>query len=574
MSLQRLRTLGRSLRWLPGVLAAGPNSKRTTADLIEKRAARQPDDVFLRFEGRDVSYADYNAACNRVAHWGLAKGLGKGDVVALLMENRPEYLQVWGGLAKAGATTALLNTSLSGQALAHVLRASECRALVIGRECLDAWQSLGIERPTDLPVYVVDDSDVGTALPPATKSFDQEVSGYSPHDPPRAVRSALRGADALFYIYTSGTTGLPKAARFSHARFMGGGTFSLLNGFGRDDVLYCPLPLYHTVGGVMCVNAVLRSGATLALRRRFSAKAFWRDICETGATTFQYIGEICRYLLAQPESEWDRGHQVRFCVGNGLRPDVWSAFQERFAIPRISEFYGATESNVAMLNLDNRTGSIGKPMPGTKVALVRWDVENDAHVHDGDGKLVPCSDDEPGELLGRISEGPTAAGRFEGYTSRRDSEKKILRDVFEPGDAWFRSGDLLRRDKAGFYYFVDRLGDTFRWKGENVSSQEVAQVVDAFPGVELSAVYGVEVPGADGRAGMAGLVLEPGASFDAQAFCRHATTALPAYARPAFVRLLPQAELTGTFKVRKVELQQQGFDPAATDDALFVRDET
>jgi fatty-acyl-CoA synthase len=573
MDLQTLRTLGRSARWLPGVLAAGPGSKRTTADLIEKRVARQPDDTFVRFEGRDTSYAEYNTACNRVAHWALAKSLRQGDVVALLMENRPEYLQVWGGLAKTGATTALLNTNLTGPALAHVLRASGCRTLVIGRECLDAWQSLGEERAADLSVYVVDDGESATALPPGAKSLDAEVAGYSPHDPPREVRAELRGSDALFYIYTSGTTGLPKAARFSHARFMGGGTFSLLNGFGRDDVLYCPLPLYHTVGGVMCVNAVLRAGATLALRRRFSAKAFWRDVCETRATAFQYIGEICRYLLAQPESEFDRRHRVRFCVGNGLRPDMWSAFQERFAIPRISEFYGATESNVAMLNLANRVGSIGKPIPGNKVALVRWDVENDTYVRDAAGSLVHCEGDEPGELLGRISEGPTAAGRFEGYTSKQDSEKKILRDVFEPGDAWFRSGDLLRRDAAGFYYFVDRLGDTFRWKGENVSSQEVAQAVDAFPGVELSAIYGVEVPGADGRAGMASLVLEPAASFDADAFFAHVTQALPVYARPAFVRLLPQAELTGTFKVRKVELQQQGFDPAASDDALFARND-
>lgn len=573
----RLQLLRRTLRWMPALLLWGPRSRRTAADLIERRAARDPQRSFIRFEGRDVSYAEYNAAANRVAHWALERGIGRGDVVGLLMHNRPEYLELWAGLAKAGATTALLNSNLSGPALVHVLEAAGCKTLLLGAECAEAWESLGLVRPAGVDVFVVDDpGDESGARngPPGTSRFDAEVEVYSDKNPPASVRADLRGADPLFYIYTSGTTGLPKAARFSHARFAGGGIFSLLSGLTRSDVMYCTLPLYHTVGGVMCVNAVLRAGATLALRRRFSAARFWQDVVEMDATAFQYIGELCRYLLAAPPGPWETRHRVRFCVGNGLRPDIWQAFQQRFRIPHIAEFYGATESNVAMVNLEDRVGSVGRPVPGTRVALVRYDVAGEEHVRDADGRCVPCAVGEPGELIGEIRDGRTAAGRFEGYTSEKDTEKKVLRGVFRPGDRWFRTGDLLRRDAQGFYYFVDRIGDTFRWKGENVSTQEVAEALTRRPEIELCAVYGVEVPGCDGRAGMAALVLHDGGpAFDGAALYAHVTDALPAYARPAFLRVQSRPELTATYKLRKVELQAEGFDPDRVSDPLYYRDD-
>ncbi|MCZ6712893.1 MAG: long-chain-acyl-CoA synthetase [Deltaproteobacteria bacterium] len=572
--MSRLMLLRRSLRWLPGLLMAGPGSKRTVAELIERHAARRPEHVFVRFEGRSLSYGAYNTAANRVAHWALEKGFGRGDVVALLMENRPEYLEIWAGLAKTGATIALLNTNVSGRALAHVLEACQCRALILGAECVERWESLGEASP-QLALYVARDpgAEQQPSLPRDAQSFDKEVAGYSAENPPRYVRAELRGRDPLFYIYTSGTTGLPKAARFSHARFMGTGMFSLLAGFGRSDTMYCALPLYHTAGGAMAVNAVLRAGGTLALRRRFSATRFWSDVLEMDATCFQYIGEVCRYLLAQPPSERDRAHRVRFCVGNGLRPDIWETFQERFAIPKVIEFYGATESNVAMVNLDGRVGSVGKPTPGAELALVRYDVTANTHVRDAQGHCVRCSDGEVGELLGRIAEVGIAAARFEGYTSKEATEKKVLRDVFAKGDAWFRTGDLLRCDQEGFYYFVDRLGDTFRWKGENVSTQEVAENLGALPGIELCSVFGVEVPGSDGRAGMAALVLDCGVALDGAAIYSQVEDALPAYARPVFLRVQKQAELTGTLKLRKVDLQRQGFDPGAVTDPLYYSDD-
>jgi fatty-acyl-CoA synthase len=563
----------RGLRLLPDVLRSGPTGRFTAGDLLERAAARRGDAPVVRHEGRVLRYAELNAQANRVAHWALARGIGQGSVLGLLMENRPEYLATWLGLAKVGAVSALLNTNLRGPALAHSLRTAGCDHALIGTECVDAWSSLEADAPKVELFWVRDPDGKASAPPSVASSLDDEIAGSSAENPPRRVRSGLRGADPLFYIYTSGTTGLPKAARLSHSRFLGGGIYALLAGLRKTDVLYCPLPLYHTVGGVMCVNAVLRSGATLALARRFSASRFWDDVALHGATAFQYVGELCRYLVNQPPHALERRHALRFALGNGLRPDVWKIFQERFGVPHIVEFYGATESNVSMVNLQGRVGSVGKPPPGMKVALVRFDIERGDVVRGSDGRCRPCDVGEPGELLGRISEGRTAAGRYEGYTSREATEKKILRDVLEDGDAWFRTGDLLSRDTDGFYYFVDRIGDTFRWKGENVSTQEVADAVMAQPGVAFCAVYGVEVPGAEGRAGMAAVVLEPGAPVDGGALFAGLEARLPAYARPAFVRIQGMPEITATFKLRKVALQEQGFDPSACADPILYRED-
>ncbi len=568
----RLLILWRMIRFLAGSLRSGPTGRFTAADLIERSARRRGEHAFVRFEGRSVSYREYNEAANQIAHWALGRGLGRGDIVALMMENRPEFLQVWAGLAKVGATTALINTNLAGRGLVHALEAAGAGILILGAECAHAWAGLGSDVPGGIEVHVLRDGPQPAPALGDARSLDEEIAGCSRSNPPASVREALRAGDSLFYIYTSGTTGLPKAARFSHSRFMGGGIYALLAGFGRHDAFYCTLPLYHTVGGVMCVNAVLRAGGTLALRRRFSASQFWRDVVDMRVTAFQYIGEMCRYLLNQPTTPLERMHQLRFCVGNGLRPDIWEEFQGRFAIPRIVEFYGATESNVSLMNLDNRTGSVGKLPFGMDGRLIRYDVESDTHPRDADGHCIECADDEPGELIGKIATGKTAAGRFEGYTSEEASARKTLRDVFEQGDAWFRSGDLLRRDADGYFYFVDRIGDTFRWKGENVSTQEVAEAISVLDGIELCTVYGVGIPGQDGRAGMAALVLA-GDKLDGAALHAHVTRELPAYARPAFVRVQDEPDLTGTFKLRKVDLQREGFDPGSIADPILYRDD-
>jgi fatty-acyl-CoA synthase len=573
--LERLGHVWRTVRHGLPLARLAPDAPRSVAELFEEQARRRPGHPFVLFEGRSVSYAEMDAAANRVARWARAQGLGRGDRVALLMHNRPEYLETWAGLAKAGVTTALVNTHLTGRALQHAIGVADAKHAIVGAECLPAWATLEGDAPWQVHVRS-DPGGARAALPGGARELDAELADQSGAALPADFREGGRAGDDLFYIYTSGTTGLPKAARFSHLKFLTVATVGRIAGFDPDDVMYCALPLYHSAGGAMAVGAVLRAGGTIAIRRRFSAREFWPDVRRSEATAFQYIGEFCRYLLHAPPDPREGEHALRFCIGNGLRPDIWAAFRDRFRIPRIVEFYGATEGNVALMNLEGREGSVGRPPSRLfmDARLVRYDVERDEHVRDAQGRLVECGPGEPGELIAALPRKPgDTRGRFEGYTSPEATERKILRDVFAEGDAFFRTGDLLKRDAQGWYYFVDRIGDTFRWKGENVSTQEVAEALGAFPGVRLANVYGVEVPGADGRAGMAALVVEDPAGFDGAALHAHVAAALPAYAAPAFVRLQPEAEVTGTFKLRKVELQREGYDPAGVADPLYVRDD-
>jgi len=391
--------------------------------------------------------------------------------------------------------------------------------------------------------------------------------------PGKEARAGVTLKERAFLIYTSGTTGMPKAANFSHMRmlFMMSGFVAALD-TRENDRIYAPLPLYHSTGGVCAVGMAFFRGGALVLKRKFSVHEFWDDIHKYDATIFQYIGELCRYLLNAPPSSLEKGHKIRAITGNGLRPEIWPQFQERFAIPRIVEFYGATEGNVSMLNYDGTVGAVGRVPEYLEWLLpsrvVRFDVEKEMPVRGPDGLCIECLPNEVGETLGGIS---NRAGReFEGYTNRAESDKKMLRDVFTRGDLWFRTGDLMRRDAHGYFYFVDRIGDTFRWKGENVSTGEVGEVLAALRGVREANVYGVTVPGLDGRAGMAALVADGDFSLDDLA--SRVNTRLASYARPIFLRLSSRIEVTGTFKQRKVDLVRQGFDPSAIADPLYFLD--
>jgi fatty-acyl-CoA synthase len=542
-----------------------PDSPTTIADLIEARVAEGPDRPAILFEDRVVTYAELDAQANRIARWASGLGLGRGDVVALLMENRPEYVCTWLGLAKIGAVTALINTNLRGQPLAHSLSVAEAKHLVLGAELADALGSARAHVASWPEVWAAG-GDV-----PGAHDLDAALATQSGVSLGREARKGVLAGDRLFYIYTSGTTGLPKAANVSHQRaiMMGGGA-AAAQGLTHDDRVYVTLPLYHSAGGVMAAGAGLLSGGAIALTRKFSASRFWSDCVRYDATAFQYIGELCRYLLHTPEHPDETRHRIRVCIGNGLRPEVWEPFQKRFRIPRIVEFYGATEGNVVLMNFDGKLGSVGR-MPRfvrrlMGIQLVRYDVDKDAHVRGADGFCVPCGPGEVGEAIGRITE----RTRFEGYTNAEATQKKVLRDVFAKGDTYFRTGDLLRYDGEDYFYFVDRIGDTFRWKGENVATSEVAEVLSRCPGVREANVYGVSVPGQDGRAGMVALVVDEG--FDPGRLALRVTSELPAYARPLFLRLREELEVTGTFKHRKVDLVDEGFDPQRVAEPLLFFD--
>lgn len=547
-----------------------PDNDDTVVDAFERIVDAHGNRPAIVFEGRTMTYRELDCAANRVAHWARAHGLRHGRCAALFMENRPEYLATWLGLAKTGAHVALINTNLKGAPLVHALTVAEPALVVVGTELESAYATARENLSPEPPVWTLGGGGVAGKL-------DAALSAASSDRPPRDWRAGVKTRDKLFYIYTSGTTGNPKAANFSHLRFLAvGGAYTELAAVRPEDRVYCVLPLYHTAGGVIAVSMALLNGATLVLRRKFSASEFWSDCRAHGVTIFQYIGELCRYLLNRPEGPEDRAHVVRCAVGNGLRPDIWAKFQERFNIRDVREFYGATEGNFALINLDNKVGAVGRVPPWLKrmfpVELIRYDVETESHPRGPDGRCIVCKPGEPGEAIGRISTDPRQPlGQFEGYTDTAASGKKILRDVFEKGDAWYRTGDLLSRDAEGYYYFVDRIGDTFRWKGENVATSEVAEVLSVCPGVLEANVYGVKLPGSDGRVGMAALVGDASLSLDD--LYAHVSRQLAAYARPLFLRVRPELETTGTFKHRKVDLVRDGFDPAAISDPLYFRDD-
>lgn len=517
-----------------------------------------------------LSYAGLAERVDRYACWALDQGVAPGDVVCLFLPNCADYLALWLGITRIGGVAALINTNLLDASLVHAIDVVSPRHVVVGAALGDAFLGVLPQIRSRVRCW---------AQGGAIRDFPR-IDHYMPRRDREALRAPHDLAPSLrspaLLIYTSGTTGLPKAANVSHFRVLQWSRwFAGMMDAGPSDRMYDCLPMYHSVGGIVATGAMLVSGASVVLRPRFSASRFWDEITAWDCTLFQYIGELCRFLVHSPSHPLETAHRLRLCCGNGLRPDIWRAFERRFHIPHILEFYAATEGSFTLYNCEGEPGAIGR-IPSflpqrSQVALVRFDVELGIPIRGPDALCIPCAANEIGEALGRLESDRAEPGAsFEGYTDPEASQRKILRDVFVRGDAWFRTGDLMRKDERGFFYFVDRVGDTFRWKGENVSSQEVAETLAGGPGVLEAVAYGVQVPGAEGRAGMAALVTDE--TFRLEALWSYVSERLPSYARPVFLRLSEAVERTSTFKPRKQQLVQDAYDPAATEDPIFMED--
>ena len=537
---------------------------------LERNAERFGDRVAVITEDTQVTWADLNAWANRYAEFLTGAGLASGDTISVMMENRVEFFALLLAANKLGITTGLINTNLRERPLVHCITVTASSKCIFGSELTDAIAEvkgeLDLAEGSDYfvvpeaggiaPDWAVDMAAASANLPIANPAHTGEVT---------------LGETAM-YIFTSGTTGLPKAALVSNRRFLMLASLTATAGLRcseRDRVYIC-LPLYHASGLMIGAGAAFMSGASMFVRKRFSASAFLREIREYHCTRFVYVGELCRYLLSSPAKPDDHDNPLDTVMGNGLRPDIWFEFKNRFGIERVTEFYGASEGNVAFANLLNKDRTIG--MTSSKIALVGYDVDADEIVRDADGRCVEVESGEPGLLLGHIN--PNAA--FEGYTDREATEKKILRNALEEGDAWFNTGDLLREINVGYtlgyahYQFVDRVGDTFRWRAENVSTNEVGEIVNGFAGIEICNVYGVEVPGADGRAGMAAVCLSADAELDLDGFAEYVERELPAYARPVFLRIQRNFDLTGTFKLVKGDLKREAYNIDRFADPVYV----
>jgi fatty-acyl-CoA synthase len=556
-----IRALERTAPMADGRGTALPALLPSLADQFGERPA-------LIGEDETLSYADLAARSHRYTRWALREGLAPGDVVCLFLPNCPDYVAIWLGITAMRGVVALLNTNLTGEALAHAIGAVAPRHIIVGEALEPAFAAIRPRLTDGLRVWGHGATERLERLAPYLDVLSSESLGADECEAPRL-------GDLALHIYTSGTTGLPKAANISHRRVMEwSGWFAGMIDTRPEDRMYNCLPMYHSVGGVVAIGAMLVGGGSVLIRPRFSASRFWDDVVDHDCTVFQYIGELCRFLLASPPHPRERAHRLRLCCGNGLRGDVWERFQERFAIPRILEFYAATEGNLSLYNVEGRPGAIGRVppflAPRFPVVIVRRDPETGEPLRGEDGLCIRCGHDEVGEALGRIGGEAAGHGRpFEGYTDAAASDAKVLRDVLAKDDAWFRTGDLMRKDRAGFVYFVDRVGDTFRWKGENVATEQVADTLRAAPGVADAVVYGVTIRGTDGRAGMAALTVMP--DFDLATLHVHVEANLPDYARPVFVRLCAEIVTTGTFKPVKATLAREGYAASITE-PLFCLD--
>ncbi len=560
--IRRLPSLARKMpRMVSGLMLANSTDNTTAAGLawaFEQATQENPHGKAIMYQDQSYTYAEFNQWANRISHFFLQQGLRKGDVAVVLIENRPELLATVLGLAKLGVVAAMVNTSQTGKVLTHSVNLVEPKAIIAGAECvqnlIDVQGNLNIG---DNALYWLADTatqiDAGEA-PSGWRNLAIEIQGSPNYNSPTSKQ--IYRPDGLFYIYTSGTTGLPKAAIFNNGRWMkayGGLGYSL--DLNRDDVLYATLPFYHATAMVVCWGSVIAGRSGLAIRRKFSASEFWNDCRKYNATAFGYVGELCRYLLEKPASPEDRNNRVTKIVGNGLRPSIWGTFKNRFGIEVVAELYASSEGNVGFTNIFNFDNTVGfSPLP---YALVKYDKEKEEPVRNKKGFFIKVKPGEVGLLIGEI----TDKTPFDGYTDPEKSAKCVFENVFKKGDRYFNTGDLMREIGFRHAQFVDRTGDTFRWKGENVSTTEVENIMTEHPALAEAVVYGVEIPNTNGRAGMAAITPHEGHQVDFANLLTHLKRELPHYSVPVFLRVKQAMETTGTFKYQKNNLKTEGFDP-------------
>uniref|UniRef100_A0A8C9S819 long-chain-fatty-acid--CoA ligase n=1 Tax=Scleropages formosus TaxID=113540 RepID=A0A8C9S819_SCLFO len=543
----------------------------TLLEYFLDQVKKKPDKPFIVFEGRTYTYLDADRESNRVARALQARArLEEGDTVALFMGNEPSYVFMWLALGKLGCTAALLNYNIRSKSLMHCFSCCDARALVLSQELKDAVKEiLPALREQNVKVLVLAEQSDTEGI----ESFQDKINQASDDPLSTALRSNITAKSAAVYIYTSGTTGrrsLPKAAMISQERVWVASVILSNAGVTSQDVIYVNLPLYHASGLFIGVTCAIERGITIVLRRKFSASQFWDDCRRHNVTVIQYIGEIMRYLCNTPKKDNDRDHKVRLAVGNGIRADVWKEFLHRFGDIKIRELYAATEGNIGFMNMSGKPGSVGRMIYLHKklfpYALIKYDAEKQEPVRNSEGLCLEVSKGETGLLVAKIS----SRSPFNGYARNpQQTKEKQLQDVFQKGDLYYNTGDLMRIDEDNFFYFQDRVGDTFRWKGENVATTEVAEILLMVDYIEEATVYGVKVAGFEGRTGMAAIKIKEGKQFDPVDAFSHVVNYLPEYALPRFIRIQNSLDVTSTYKQIKMKLVDEGFNPVTIEDPLY-----
>ena len=549
-----------------------PNDNASLAHTFQESVEKYGEQNFIYFEEQTWTYSEINKAANILSNKLVNDGIVHGDRVVLFMENRPEYVITLLALNKIGAIGVLINTSLTGAPLIHCINSSDSKKCIVGAELMSSLEQvlddINVKESSNL--YWVKDGDA-YECPKWASDLDKLID-KTKTETPEAIKN-VTAKDTAFYIFTSGTTGVPKAALFPNTKIVAASTNITRAGYrmNNQDCLYNCLPLYHSTGLMLGLCACIHVGASTFIRRKFSASSFWEEAQKFNTTAFVYVGELCRYLSFQDPCDEEINNPISKMVGNGLRPDLWDCFRNRFKVDRICEIYGASEGNGMFMNLLNKDQTIG--MTNIELALLEYDVAEDKLKTDEDGKYIEVQEHEPGLALVKI--GPNAV--YNGYTDKKASEEKVIKNVFEEGDRWFNTGDLIKTMDVGFalgrkhYQFVDRVGDTFRWKSENVSTNEVAEILNSFDQVNMANVFGVKVPNSEGRAGMVAFNCELN-EFRWQDFSNFVSEKLPSYAQPVFVRIIEELETTGTFKLKKNDLREEAFHlDKVNEDKIFIK---
>ncbi|KAI9482511.1 hypothetical protein BDB00DRAFT_965736 [Zychaea mexicana] len=541
---------------------------------FKERAKEEPDRVFLISENQKYTFGQLERASNRLAHWLLSQNVKPKDVVCMMYPNHPAFVVSFFAISKIGAIPSLINTSLADSALLHCIKIAKTNLFLFDPEYASQVATIEADaKALGVALYAYGEGNTDD-FPMLTPEL---LETFSSEDTDEACLRNVKPSDAAMLIYTSGTTGMPKAAVSPHYRV----SLTLMScaagaKMQRNDITYTVLPMYHSSGLLVSFGSTLVSGGTVVLAKKFSASRFWDDCCHYNITVFHYIGELCRYLLNQKPHPLERKHNVRLAFGNGMRRDVWMQVRKRFNIPDILEFYGSTEGVGGFFNYnrgDLGAGAIGHSgllirLLKRDVKLIRIDPITEEPLRGKNGFCQVCDYGEAGEMIQRLD--PNAELPFTGYYDNKTAtDKKVLRNVFKKGDMYFRSGDLITLDRDGFWNFNDRLGDTFRWHSENVSTTEVAQTASEYPGIAEANVYGALVPNHEGRAGMVAIVLKPNVTLDMAGFYSYLSKRLPRYAIPVFLRLVPTLSMTQTFKQQKVELRNQGMDPEKVKEDIY-----
>ena len=572
--LEFIRVIG-ELRFIVPLLTykwPEPDDSASLAHTFQESVDKFGEKDFIYFEDQTWTYSQTNEAANILANKLVKEGIVHSDRVVLLMENRPEFVISILALNKIGAIGVLINTSLTGTPLIHCINASDSKKCIVGAELAssieDVLEEINVKDKTNL-YWVADGKSYSC---PEWASDLNNLLNKSETDTPKEIEN-VTAKDTAFYIFTSGTTGVPKAALFPNTKIVAASTNITRGGYrmNENDCMYNCLPLYHSTGLMLGLCACVHVGASTFIRRKFSASSFWKEAQKFNTTAFVYVGELCRYLSFQEPCEEEKNNPISKMVGNGLRPDLWDCFRNRFGVDRICEIYGASEGNGMFMNLLNKDQTIG--MTNVDLTLLEYDVAEDKLKTDENGKYIEVKEHQPGLALVKI--GPNAV--YNGYTDKKASEEKVISNVFEDGDRWFNTGDLIKTMDVGFslgrkhYQFVDRVGDTFRWKSENVSTNEVAEILNTFDQVNMANVFGVKVPQSEGRAGMVAFNCAI-KDFKWNEFSEFVSNKLPSYAQPVFIRIIEELETTGTFKLKKNDLREEAYHlDKVSDDNVFVK---